>query len=70
MIRMRNLNRKCVKVKLKNTININNRRQRSYHAYGKTETIICAIDQFSSKLNNCIKNKRYNIRLNLNKVMI
>jgi len=33
----------------------------SYREYGKTETITCTIDEFISKLNDCIKNKEYNL---------
>ncbi len=33
----------------------------SYREYGKTETITCTIDEFISRVNDCIKNKNYNI---------
>ena len=33
----------------------------SYREYSKTETITCTIDEFIKKLNNCIKDKKYNI---------
>ena len=33
----------------------------SYREYGKTEVIICDIEEFINKVNECIKNKKYNI---------
>ena len=33
----------------------------SYRAYSKTETITCTIDEFISKIDDCIKNRKYNI---------
>lgn len=33
----------------------------SYREYSKTETITCTIDEFIKKLNDCIKDKKYNI---------
>ena len=35
--------------------------QISYREYGKQETITCSIDEFISKLNECIKNKEQNL---------
>ena len=33
----------------------------SYRAYGTQETITCSIDEFISKVNDCIKNKEQNL---------
>ncbi len=33
----------------------------SYREYGKTEVITCDIEEFINKVNECIKNKKYNI---------
>ena len=33
----------------------------SYREYSKTETITCTIDEFIKKLNDCVKDKKYNI---------
>ena len=35
--------------------------QISYREYGKQETITCSIDEFISKVNDCIKNKEQNL---------
>ena len=41
--------------------NEKNNNQISYREYGKQETITCSIDEFISKVNDCIKNKEQNL---------
>ena len=38
-----------------------NKNMVSYREYSKNETVTCTIDEFIIKLNDCIKEKKYNI---------